>query len=887
MAKWTESAKTEWKAYSQRLRNQLDGSEADVAEVEEDLKRHVDEEIHVNGFTVIDAEQLRSILTRIGELEVPVETEDERRSSGGKVLGGIPPVETKPHWRFGLLVLISVIWPLISLIIETTTRLCTGVVFDPMPSVWHGLILFGIPIGNLLALSQLKSEPKNLSHWVFLIVAFNVGVSLVYTILFIPFLPIGVIAVFYLGCGLLPLTPLATCLSGFVLWSMCSSKIGSLVLKRKLFWSGFLFAIVALTALETPNLVTRLGLRWADAEDVSTSARGIQWLRGIGSEGIMLKACYERPRRVFDVSSWFFESRDSLTQDDARKIYYQVTGRAFNSVPPPSLYTRQGRWDMLDQEFTWEFDSALGGTSVAGRVRGLKMISSRMDGRIETSSATVYTEWTMEFENHSRRAREARAQIQLPAGGVVSRLTLWVNGEEREAAFASREQTRKAYQKIAVERGRDPVLVTTSGPDQVLVQCFPVPADGGKMKIRFGMTAPLDMVDLKNGRVRMPAMVERNFNLRDDLKHSVWLESRSKLEGDASMFSQGSLEGGDFTLQGKLLDTELLASQSTVMIERPEGVTEVWSDAQEEGHVVVQRLIENGLQPIQSAIVVIDGSVSMAPYFNEISESLNALESLDRVQVLVASDLSDFRDAEGNPIVLNATEASSLLTTSPLVGGQDNLSALSFAWDLALEHGVDTLWWIHGAQPTLLGDMAPVLQCMERSRGQIQLNSYAMAEGPNRIMEAFDGLHASMVPKYSDLKTTFQYWVDSHRPGSKVYDFERIHQKLDSSLGLENLTKVTRHIERLWAKDQVNVLRAKRQIKEATLLASTQQLVTPVSGAVVLETIEQYEEMGLVPVPVDTVPGISEPGTVVLLVLGVLAFLVRHWIIRRRRLNAC
>jgi len=37
MAKWTESAKAEWKAYGQRLRNQLNGSEADSAEVEEDI----------------------------------------------------------------------------------------------------------------------------------------------------------------------------------------------------------------------------------------------------------------------------------------------------------------------------------------------------------------------------------------------------------------------------------------------------------------------------------------------------------------------------------------------------------------------------------------------------------------------------------------------------------------------------------------------------------------------------------------------------------------------------------------------------------------------------------------------------------------------------------
>ena len=200
-------------------------------------------------------------------------------------------------------------------------------------------------------------------------------------------------------------------------------------------------------------------------------------------------------------------------------------------------------------------------------------------------------------------------------------MTLWVNGEEREAAFASRSQTRKAYQKIAVERRRDPVLVTTSGPDQILMQCFPVPADGGKMKIRFGITSPLDMLDLQNGRVRLPAMVERNFNLKDGLKHSVWLESRSELEGDESFFRQGSLKDGDFTLQGKLLDDELLAVESSIQVIHPEAVTQVWTEALEKDHVVVQRLIEQKAQPLKSTVVVIDGSVSMASYFDEIHES--------------------------------------------------------------------------------------------------------------------------------------------------------------------------------------------------------------------------------------------------------------------------
>ncbi len=880
MAKWTESAKAEWKAYSQRLRNQLKGSEADAAEVEEDLKRHVDEEIHAKGFTVIDAEQLRSILIRLGELEIPEESDEDLKTTVKRA--SIKSPESGSNIRFGLLVLTSVLWPLTALIIEIFTRFCTAVIFDPMPTFWHGLILFGIPVGNLLALSRLKSDESVQPQWMSFVVAFNVGVSLIYTILFIPVLPIGIIFVVFLGYGLLPLTPLGTCLSGFVLWSKCSERLESSHLRNKLFWSGFLCALGVLLVLELPSLMTRVGLRWADSEEVSTSARGIKWLRSLGNEEIMLKTCYERPRRVFDVSSWFNTSRDTVTQEDARRIYYRVTGRPFNSVKPPSLYTRQGRWNMLDEEFTWEFDNALGGASVAGRVRGLKMISSRLDSRIETSSATAYTEWTMEFENQSSRAREARTQIQLPARGVVSRLTLWVNGEEREAAFASREQTRKAYQKIAVERRRDPVLVTTSGPDQVLVQCFPVPADGGKMKIRFGITAPLDMVDLKNGRVRLPAMLERNFNLREELKHSVWLESRSELRGDASLYRQGSLKDGDFTLQGKLLDNELLMSKSTIQVMRPEAVTEVWSEALEEGHVVVQRLVEQEARPVESTVVVIDGSVSMLPHFDEVGEALMELQTLGQVRVVVASDLPAFRDEAANPVVLSLSEASSKLQETKPLGGQDNLAALTMAWDVALEVGAENIWWIHGPQPTLLGDMAPVLQRMERSRGQIQLLSYAMAGGPNRIMEAFDGLHASMVPKYVGLKASFAAWVQAHTLGQTTIEFERIHPKRSAAQDLDKLTEVTRHIERLWASEKVNALRAQRKLKEAVQLGSAQQLVTPVTGAVVLETIEQYEEMGLVPVPVETVPGIPEPSTIALLVLGVVAFFARQRIIRFR-----
>jgi hypothetical protein len=62
---------------------------------------------------------------------------------------------------------------------------------------------------------------------------------------------------------------------------------------------------------------------------------------------------------------------------------------------------------------------------------------------------------------------------------------------------------------------------------------------------------------------------------------------------------------------------------------------------------------------------------------------------------------------------------------------------------------------------------------------------------------------------------------------------------------------------------------------EAITLAARYQLVTPVTGAVVLETADQYRASGLEPVDAGTVPTIPEPEMVALLTVAG-AFLI--WI---------
>ncbi|MFT6864176.1 MAG: hypothetical protein ACJAVK_002739, partial [Akkermansiaceae bacterium] len=48
------------------------------------------------------------------------------------------------------------------------------------------------------------------------------------------------------------------------------------------------------------------------------------------------------------------------------------------------------------------------------------MSDSRLDGHVDRASGLGYWEWTMEFHNREEGQKEARMQVLLPPGGVVS-----------------------------------------------------------------------------------------------------------------------------------------------------------------------------------------------------------------------------------------------------------------------------------------------------------------------------------------------------------------------------------------------------------------------------------------------------------------------------------
>ena len=105
-------------------------------------------------------------------------------------------------------------------------------------------------------------------------------------------------------------------------------------------------------------------------------------------------------------------------------------------------------------------------------------------------------------------------------------------------------------------------------------------------------------------------------------------------------------------------------------------------------------------------------------------------------------------------------------------------------------------------------------------------------------------------------------------PGQTVIAMARERVTSDASIA-ETGRESSLHLVRLWASDECARLRNRQHDTEAMTLAVLYQLVTPVSGAVVLETQAQYDRAGLQPVPPTSVPMIPEPSAVALILLAI------------------
>jgi Vault protein inter-alpha-trypsin domain len=839
-------------------------------------------------------------------------TEDSPNASGTTPVERLiaQEIETKPEPQSFIikprrgrpgtfLIFAGLVLPAVAILIEITSGVCAQMFFDPLPTVWHKVLVITVPLANLLVFHGLWWGGDEY-HWrLGLANGLVVVVSAFYTIIYLPLMPIALIALVFAGLGLLALTPVLSLIAS----ALCLRKLRLLAREEREIYGcskkplrdfgfGFALATLVLIAIEAPVIVTRVWMAKAASDSQAESARAIDLLRRYGHEKAMLSAC--RSQREFaSLIGVLFNIRYPLDVVQARTIFYRVTGKPFDSA----------RGDRLN---AFAFDDGSPELDETGELRGrsqpdLSLASSRIDGSFDPDAGLGYLEWTMVFKNTASFQQEARAQLALPPGGVVSRLTLWVNGEEREAAFAERGKVQAAYDAVVRTR-RDPVLVTTDGGDLVNVQCFPV-QPGGEMKIRLGVTAPMqiEMMNaaangaahneaksepLSEAWMRLPYFIERNFRVDNKVTHSVWIESKRPLESSSSDLKPERPSANLFAVRGALPHIEMAKAFPAVRAVRSALVNEAWTrdPFSKNGEVIAQRIGPKSSTTPMRVVFVIDGSSPMRDQAASIADALAKMPGRGEFALLVASDevveLAPMQPASS----ANATKAADALRRFDFRGGQDNLPAIARAWEIASQNPESVIVWIHEPVPLLFNSTDELRRRWERRPSGSHLFDLQTRRGANLITENLRGVAAvNRITRMGDAPKELGRLFSRFSGGSQQFTITRSKLSGMRQISSSNSKETSKHLARLWASGEVTnlLLLGDNQSSDAAMkLASSYQLVTPLSGAVVLETQEQYQRAGLEPVKSGTVPTIPEPEEWLLMLS---ALLVLSWVLFRRR----
>jgi Vault protein inter-alpha-trypsin domain/PEP-CTERM motif len=803
--------------------------------------------------------------------------------------------ETK-GWRWALALAAGVLLPSVAVAIEHSEGWVGDLVVSPIPTGWHVALLVLVIASNLLGL---LATPSIAAHRRFGVVAVLNGVTLgvagVYTLAFLPLMPLSLLAIVVYGLGFLGFAPAGT--FACAVWlrvRLRRMRVQALLDARPTPSSsyraadspepilvdsrmrgtalGVLIGLAALFLLELGPALTHRNLRLANSTDATLAARGVERLRLWSNDDVMVAACHGR-RHGGGLSLLLSDGR-SLNPDDARAVYYRVHGTRCPARDVESRGTAQFRG--------FGFDEDLGSDRIGDTSEALTLVASRLDGSIDGDAALGYMEWTLVFRNDdSARAAEARALLALPPGGVISRATLWIDGEEREAAFGGRGAVKRAYRKV-VQRRRDPLLVTSAGPDRALVQCFPIPPGGGEMKIRVGISFPLPIEDERRASIAVPRLLARNFSIAGHADaQTLWLESDDPLAVDGVAVERD----GDGVVRFRRSGADPDAIVHLSSIRATSDARAIASDTfagQESAAIVEQWIAPVAVVAPSRVVVAVDTSATLSPHVAALRQALAAIPNgLEAGLVLAADSPRGIAVVEPAPMSEALRDRwQDLLGETDWEGGRDNAPLVGRAWDFAAKREGAIVLWIHAAQPVVLAGAEAIRQRWDRRPEGPAIVHLQVGRGEDvTLAELFDTPKLLAIGRrgapMDDLSRHFASWT----PGATGY--ERRFQRHASTSAPVSAAGTSSHLVRLWARTESDALRARGETEQATALAVRYQLVTPVSGAVVLESARQYDDADLQPVDPDTVPTVPEPETWAMLILAAAALLLmarqRRW----------
>jgi hypothetical protein len=223
-------------------------------------------------------------------------------------------------------------------------------------------------------------------------------------------------------------------------------------------------------------------------------------------------------------------------------------------------------------------------------------------------------------------------------------------------------------------------------------------------------------------------------------------------------------------------------------------------------------------------------------------------------------------------------------------GADEQTGTIEHAWDLAAGEENAAVLWIHGKLPVQISDASGVVQRLKRrspgsGNGSPRLFSLQLTPGANRLEEDF--IVVSRLPSFYGIapqERLEEVFANVLYPGMKPLD---LYFSRSRPLGATILPG-SPHIARLayadWITGETAIGDLGRVTEGDMNTAIKLRLVTPVTGAVVLENSEQYTVHGLDPAAMqNNVPTIPEPEEILLFLVVCLLLFVLY----RRQMSMC
>jgi hypothetical protein len=211
------------------------------------------------------------------------------------------------------------------------------------------------------------------------------------------------------------------------------------------------------------------------------------------------------------------------------------------------------------------------------------------------------------------------------------------------------------------------------------------------------------------------------------------------------------------------------------------------------------------------------------------------------------------------------------------VGGQDATQLLARASEIAAQKPGSVVLWVHGPQPVTIGDTRALVARLDADRAKVRIIELQAQPGINRVLDAIIDGNIAVDPAVAtgELGDDMRAVCAGFAPGLTRFRF--IRTAVSHAPAADAHVKQTDlQLARLWAKDQVMRVLSEDPTDDkrtaAAKLACLHQLVTPVSGAVVLETQRDYDANGLSPAQVVPLPSAL---VMVLLAVPILWILMR------------